>query len=49
MGPTQVVYGTDLPFNWPDTLDLILNASFLTNEEKEAIVGGNLIKLLRIN
>lgn len=48
MGASQIVYGTDLPFQWPDTLDLILNASFLTNEEKEAIVGGNLIKLLRI-
>jgi aminocarboxymuconate-semialdehyde decarboxylase len=48
MGPSQVVYGTDLPFNWPDTLDLILNATFLTKQEKEAIVGGNLIELLRI-
>jgi aminocarboxymuconate-semialdehyde decarboxylase len=48
MGASQIVYGTDIPFIWPDTLDLILNASFLNNEEKEAIVGGNLIKLLRI-
>jgi len=48
MGASQIVYGTDIPFHWPDTLDLILDASFLTNEEKEAIVGGNLIKLLRI-
>ena len=48
MGPSQIVYGTDLPFEWPDTLDLVLNASYLTNEEKEAILGGNLIKLLRI-
>ena len=48
MGASQIVYGTDLPFHWPDTLDLILDADYLTNEEKEAIVGGNLIKLLRI-
>jgi len=48
MGASQIVYGTDIPFHWPDTLDLILDASYLTNEEKEAIVGGNLIKLLRI-
>ena len=48
MGVSQIVYGTDIPFIWPDTLDLILNASFLNNEEKEAIVGGNLVKLLRI-
>ena len=48
MGPSQVVYGTDIPFMWPDTLDLILNATFLSNAEKEAILGGNLIRLLRI-
>jgi aminocarboxymuconate-semialdehyde decarboxylase len=48
MGASQVVYGTDLPFSWPDTLDLILNASFLCNAEKEAILGGNLLKLLRV-
>ena len=48
MGASQVVYGTDIPFHWPDTLDLILNASFLNDQEKEAIVGGNLIRLLRI-
>ena len=49
MGASQVVYGTDLPFSWPDTLDLILNASYLSDAEKEAIVGGNLMKLLRIS
>jgi aminocarboxymuconate-semialdehyde decarboxylase len=49
MGASQVVYGTDLPFRWPDTLDLILNASYLCNAEKEAILGGNLQKLLRIS
>ncbi len=48
MGPSQVVYGSDLPFTWPDTLDLILDATFLSNAEKEAILGGNLIRLLRI-
>lgn len=49
MGANQVVYGTDRPFNLPDTLDLILNASYLSNAEKQAILGGNLMKLLRIN
>ncbi len=48
MGASQVVYGSDLPFNWPDTLDLILDASYLSDTEKEAILGGNLLKLLRI-
>jgi aminocarboxymuconate-semialdehyde decarboxylase len=48
MGASQIVYGTDMPFNWPAGLDLILRASFLSNAEKEAILGGNLVKLLRI-
>ena len=48
MGAGQIVYGTDVPFNWPDTLDLILEADYLSDEEKTAIVGGNLMELLRI-
>jgi aminocarboxymuconate-semialdehyde decarboxylase len=47
-GVSQVVYGTDIPYNWPSAVDLILRASFLKDAEKEAILGGNLIKLLRI-
>jgi aminocarboxymuconate-semialdehyde decarboxylase len=49
IGAGQVVYGTDIPFNWPDTLDLIIDSPSLTNAEKEAIVGANLIRLLRID
>ena len=49
MGVTQVVYGTDVPFNWPVTVDLVLNASFLSNAEKEAILGGTLARMLRIS
>jgi aminocarboxymuconate-semialdehyde decarboxylase len=48
MGANQVVYGTDMPFNWPDTLDLIVNSPSLTDAEKVAIAGGNLSELLRI-
>jgi aminocarboxymuconate-semialdehyde decarboxylase len=48
VGPRQVLYGTDIPFNWPDTLDVIRNASHLTDADKEAILGGTLTKLLRI-
>jgi aminocarboxymuconate-semialdehyde decarboxylase len=47
-GPNQVVYGTDVPFNWPDGIDLILNAPFLQAAEKEAILGGTLTKLLKL-
>ncbi len=48
MGAGQIVYGTDTPFNWPDTLDLIVNAKFLSDAEKEAMLGGNLIRMLKI-
>ena len=48
LGASQIVFGTDNPYNWPSTVDLILQASFLKDAEKEAILGGNLIRLLRI-
>ena len=48
VGVSQVVYGTDVPFNWPVTVDLILNAPFLSDADKEAILSGNLMKLLRL-
>lgn len=47
MGPGQVVYGTDMPFVWPDTVDAILSAE-IPDPQKEAILGGNLVKLLRL-
>src|SRR6266550_2672108 len=48
MGASQIVYGTDMPFNWPDTVDIIVNAGWLSNAQKEAILGGNLIAMLKI-
>jgi aminocarboxymuconate-semialdehyde decarboxylase len=48
MGVGQVVYGTDVPFNWPVTVDLVLGASFLSDADKEAILSRNLMKLLQI-
>lgn len=48
MGASQIVYGTDNPLNWPVTVDLVLNAAWLGNAEKEAILGGNLIRLMQI-
>jgi aminocarboxymuconate-semialdehyde decarboxylase len=47
-GASQIVYGTDNPLNWPVTVDLVLNATWLSNADKEAILGGNLMRLLRI-
>ena len=49
MGVSQVVYGTDIPFNWPAPVDFILNAKTLSNADKEQILSGNLMKLLRID
>ena len=48
VGSSQIVYGTDIPYNWPTPVDLILHASFLSNAEKEGILGGNIAKLLRL-
>jgi aminocarboxymuconate-semialdehyde decarboxylase len=48
MGVGQIVYGTDMPFPWPINPDTILNNRLLNNAEKEAILGGNLIKLLKL-
>ena len=48
VGVGQIVYGTDNPFNWPVTVDLVLDAPFLNDAEKEQILSGNLTKLLRI-
>jgi aminocarboxymuconate-semialdehyde decarboxylase len=48
VGAGQIVYGTDMPYNWPVTVDLILDARFLSDPEKEAVLGGTLARLLRI-
>jgi hypothetical protein len=36
----QMVYGTDYPLDWPVGNDFILNAPFLSNVDKEAMLGG---------
>jgi hypothetical protein len=38
-----------MPYFWPDTIDLIVDAPFLSNADKEAILSGNLFKMLRID
>jgi aminocarboxymuconate-semialdehyde decarboxylase len=48
VGASQITYGTDNPLNWPVTVDLVLNAAFLSNADKEAILGGNALRLLKI-
>jgi aminocarboxymuconate-semialdehyde decarboxylase len=48
IGTSQVVFGTDMPFNWHSNVDLVLNSPSLNDSQKEAILGGTLVKLLRI-
>jgi aminocarboxymuconate-semialdehyde decarboxylase len=48
MGMSQIVYGTDTPYNWPVTVDLVLRAPFLSDSDKKAILSGNLAKMLRL-
>ena len=48
MGVGQVVFGTDMPFNWPVTIDLVVNSPSLSNADKGAILGGTLTRLLRL-
>jgi aminocarboxymuconate-semialdehyde decarboxylase len=48
IGASQIVYGTDGPsLSWPDSIDTILGAQ-ITDAEKEAILGGNLAKILKL-
>jgi len=49
-GAGQVVLGTDDPYPWPiRAVDHILETTGLTDDEKVAVLGGNLVKLLRID
>ncbi len=49
-GANQVVLGTDDPYPWPVRgVDNILEATGLSDAEKRAVLGGNLIKLLHID
>jgi aminocarboxymuconate-semialdehyde decarboxylase len=48
VGADHIFYGTDYPFDWPVGIDFVLNATFLSDAQKEAILGANLVQLLRI-
>jgi aminocarboxymuconate-semialdehyde decarboxylase len=49
MGPGQIMYGTDIPFVWPDAVDEIVRAKYLNNAQKEAMLGGTVAKLLKMS
>jgi aminocarboxymuconate-semialdehyde decarboxylase len=49
-GASQIVLGTDFPFNWTSRgVDLVLETPGLTGSEREAILGGTAARLLRIS
>jgi aminocarboxymuconate-semialdehyde decarboxylase len=48
VGAGQIMYGTDMAFNWPDGIDEVLRADYLSDDQKEAILGGTLAGLLKI-
>src|ERR1700741_75025 len=45
LGVSQIVYGTDYPFDWPVGIDFVLKAPFLSDADKTAILGGNAARL----
>jgi aminocarboxymuconate-semialdehyde decarboxylase len=48
VGASQIMYGTDIPFTWPDGIDEVLRANYLTDAQKEAILGGTAMKLFKM-
>lgn len=48
VGAGQIVYGSDLPYIWPDTIDTIAGMRSLTDAQKTAMLGGNLARLLKL-
>jgi aminocarboxymuconate-semialdehyde decarboxylase len=46
-GADHVVYGSDMPYNWPDTADIIATSN-LSQDDRMAILGGNLARMLRL-
>jgi aminocarboxymuconate-semialdehyde decarboxylase len=48
VGVSQILYGTDYPFDWPVGVDFVLKAPSLSDADRIAILGGNAARLLRI-
>ena len=49
VGAKQIVYGSDMPFSWPDTTDDVLRAPALNDMDKRAILRGNAANLLKLS
>ena len=42
-----MVYGSDMPYAWPDTADIIATSE-LPEQQRMDILGGNLVRMLRL-
>lgn len=47
-GADHVVYGSDMPYNWPETADIIATSTDLPEQDRIGILGGNLERMLRL-
>ncbi|MFT8246519.1 amidohydrolase family protein [Roseomonas sp. BN140053] len=48
MGPGQIIYGSDMPYVWPDTIDHLVRAQGMGDDDKRAILGGNFQRVLKM-
>ena len=49
MGPSQIIYGSDMPYVWPDTIDNVLRSRGMGDEEKLAILNGNFRRVIKMD
>jgi aminocarboxymuconate-semialdehyde decarboxylase len=48
-GADHVVYGSDMPYAWPDTADIIATSDDLSEQDRRGILGENLVRMLRLS
>jgi aminocarboxymuconate-semialdehyde decarboxylase len=49
VGAKQIVFGSDMPFTWPDTVDDVMKVAGLSEDERLGILGNNAAALLRMS
>ncbi len=46
LGPSKILFGSDYPLGWPAAYLAVLDGAAPTPEERRAVLGGNLLRLL---